>query len=68
MIWYITVTSKFTFKIISRALNKLQIYFRNKYEEPTATEGFSEIVHVSFVPSFKSEEHKKLYSMFLCEK
>ena len=42
--------------------------YKNKFVEPTLSEGFTEIVKVQFVPHFSSEADKKLYSMFLTEK
>ena len=42
--------------------------FKSKYQHPTLDEGFEEIVHVNFVPSFETEEHQAIYSMYLVEK
>jgi hypothetical protein len=38
------------------------------FQEPTLSEGFSEIVRVNFLPVFKFEEHRILYHMYLLEK
>lgn len=42
--------------------------YKAKFEEPRLHEGFSEIVHVNFVPRFEDEKLRKLYPMFLIEK
>ncbi|KAJ8675281.1 hypothetical protein QAD02_011067 [Eretmocerus hayati] len=39
-------------------------YFKN-FQAPTKDEGFTEIVKVNFVPSFKSKEDRQLYEMHL---
>ena len=41
-------------------------YVKN-YQPPTVDEGFTEIVHINFVPSFQKEEHQQLYEMYLLE-
>ncbi len=41
---------------------------RNKYEEPTMAEGFTEIVRVNFVAHFKSADEEALYTSYLLEK
>lgn len=46
----------------------LFFFHRNKFEAPSLEEGFTEIVSVNFVPSFKDPELKKLYQMYLLEK
>jgi len=46
----------------------IAFYFRSKYKEPQLSEGFSEIVHVNFVPKFENAEAEKLYSMYLLDK
>ena len=42
--------------------------FRSHYQEPSLDEGFTEIVHVNFVPSFRNAEEEKLYKLYLQEK
>ena len=42
--------------------------YRSKHEPPTLGEGFSEIIRVNLVPSFKSDELDNLYHMYLLEK
>ena len=42
--------------------------YRAKHEPPTMSEGFSEIIKVNLVPSFKSDELDNLYHMYLLEK
>jgi bifunctional polynucleotide phosphatase/kinase len=42
--------------------------FKSRYQEPTESEGFAEIVEVNFVPTFTNENHKALYSLYLLEK
>jgi len=37
--------------------------YNKHFDEPTADEGFQEVVTVKFVPDFKNDDHKK---MFLC--
>lgn len=39
--------------------------YKKNFEEPTMDEGFSEIVHINFVPTFKDERDKCLYEMYL---
>jgi hypothetical protein len=39
--------------------------YRKNYIPPSEDEGFVEIVKINFVPSFKSEEDRKLYEMYL---
>ncbi|CAG5117594.1 unnamed protein product [Candidula unifasciata] len=41
---------------------------KKKYEEPSMTEGFTEIVNVNFVPRFSSREEEATYRKFLLEK
>lgn len=41
-------------------------YMKN-YQLPTMEEGFTEIVHINFVPSFQKEEDRQLYEMYLLE-
>ncbi|CAH1260923.1 unnamed protein product [Diabrotica balteata] len=41
---------------------------RKNYQDPVMTEGFYEMVFISFVPKFNSSEDEKLYKMFLLEK
>lgn len=40
---------------------------KKNYQKPELSEGFDDIVEIPFVPSFKDEEHEKLYKMFLLE-
>ncbi|CAG7733061.1 unnamed protein product [Allacma fusca] len=42
--------------------------FKSKFQEPTESEGFAEILEVNFVPSFTNEHQKALYSLYLLEK
>ena len=42
--------------------------YKSKYEEPTLSEGFAEIVRVNFIPVFQYEEHRTLYYMYLLER
>ena len=42
--------------------------YRAKHEPPTLSEGFSEIIKVNLIPSFKSDELDNLYHMYLLEK
>ncbi|XP_011506102.1 PREDICTED: uncharacterized protein F21D5.5 [Ceratosolen solmsi marchali] len=51
-----------THQVISDMI--INSYLKN-FIPPTEDEGFSEIVKINFVPSFKSEEDKKLYEMYL---
>lgn len=44
------------------------IIFRNKFQEPTMDEGFSEIVKVNCIQKFNDSKLKELYQMFLLEK
>lgn len=39
--------------------------YKKNYEEPSIEEGFTEIVRVNFVPTFKDERDKCLYEMYL---
>jgi len=42
--------------------------FKSKYAEPTVSEGFTEVVHVNFVPSFNEKNHEQIYQRYLVEK
>ncbi|XP_071443892.1 uncharacterized protein F21D5.5 isoform X2 [Hetaerina americana] len=42
--------------------------YYSKFEEPTTSEGFEEIVQVRFLPKFDDPEKEKLYSMYLIDK
>ncbi|KAG8035916.1 hypothetical protein G9C98_003042 [Cotesia typhae] len=42
-------------------------YYKN-FVQPKKDEGYSQLVKVNFVPKFKSEANRKLYSMYLLEK
>lgn len=42
--------------------------YNNKYEEPTKSEGFQEILKINFWPTFKNPKLEKLYKLFLLEK
>ena len=39
--------------------------FKKKFIKPELTEGFDDIVHINFIPEWKSPEHKKLYFTYL---
>ncbi|CAL7941007.1 unnamed protein product [Xylocopa violacea] len=41
-------------------------YVKN-YQEPNLEEGFTEIVHVPFVPKFSTEKDQQLYELYLLE-
>ncbi|XP_017764774.1 PREDICTED: uncharacterized protein F21D5.5 [Eufriesea mexicana] len=41
-------------------------YVKN-YQEPSLEEGFTEIVHINFVPKFEKEEDRQFYEMYLLE-
>ncbi len=38
--------------------------FSSRFEEPTAAEGFTEVLKVAFSPAFETEEEKKLWCMY----
>ncbi|VDD88358.1 unnamed protein product [Enterobius vermicularis] len=40
---------------------------KSKSQEPSLEEGFSSIVKVNFVPSFDSDAHRNLYSLYLSD-
>uniref|UniRef100_A0A182WDA0 PNK FHA domain-containing protein n=1 Tax=Anopheles minimus TaxID=112268 RepID=A0A182WDA0_9DIPT len=42
--------------------------YKSKFQQPTQSEGFTEIVKVKFVPNFTTKSHEDLYRMFLLEK
>ncbi|XP_049873858.1 uncharacterized protein F21D5.5 [Pectinophora gossypiella] len=42
--------------------------YKNKYADPTASEGFKEVIEVKFNPSFEDKEAEALYKMHLLEK
>lgn len=42
--------------------------FKKKFVEPTASEGFKDIINVNFNPCFDDEEAEKIYRMHLLEK
>lgn len=47
-------------------INKIVLNsYKKNFEEPTIDEGFTEIVHVNFVPTFNDEREKCLYEMYL---
>lgn len=47
-------------------INKIVLNsYKKNYVEPSIEEGFSEIVRVNFVPTFKDEREKSLYEMYL---
>lgn len=43
-------------------------FYRNKFTEPTPSEGFKEVIEVKFNPCFEDQEAEKLYRMYLLEK
>ncbi|KAL0883203.1 hypothetical protein ABMA27_016639 [Loxostege sticticalis] len=42
--------------------------YKNKFTEPTPSEGFKEVIEVKFNPCFEDQEAEKLYRMYLLEK
>ena len=61
------------FRILTRLDHKPLPYlayakYKKSFERPVVEEGFSEIVHVPFVPNFVGDDSKKLYSMYLLER
>lgn len=47
-------------------INKIVLNsYKKNYEDPSSEEGFSDIVRVNFVPTFKDERDRSLYEMFL---
>jgi bifunctional polynucleotide phosphatase/kinase len=38
--------------------------FKNQYEEPDLSEGFTEILSVDFVPTFENEEHEHVFKQW----
>ncbi|KAH9644829.1 hypothetical protein HF086_007917 [Spodoptera exigua] len=46
----------------------LTLCYRNKYEEPSVSEGFKEVIDVPFSPRFEDKESEKVYRMHLLEK
>ncbi|XP_075977877.1 polynucleotide kinase 3'-phosphatase [Anticarsia gemmatalis] len=42
--------------------------YKNKFVEPSTSEGFKEVINVHFNPFFEDEEAEKLYRMHLLEK
>ena len=42
--------------------------FKNKYQEPSLDEGFTEIVKINVAPKFLFEQHRQIYFMYLQEK
>ena len=54
---------------INSPVTDLVIRSQNKnFVKPTANEGFEAIYKINFVPNFASEEHKKLYFLYLFER
>ncbi|CAH0551692.1 unnamed protein product [Brassicogethes aeneus] len=41
--------------------------YQNSFQEPELSEGFSQILHIPFMPTFDNEEQEKLYKMYLLE-
>lgn len=39
--------------------------YKKHYQAPVLEEGFTEIVHINFVPKFDNEQHRSLYEMHL---
>lgn len=58
------MTSKSHQKINEMIFNQI----KKKYEEPSMSEGFTEIVNVNFVPNFSSKKEETYYRYFLLEK
>ncbi|XP_018392374.1 PREDICTED: uncharacterized protein F21D5.5 [Cyphomyrmex costatus] len=49
-------------------INEIIIHsYMKTYEPPTLEEGFKEIVEINFVPSFRNEQDRRLYEMYLLE-
>lgn len=44
------------------------LIFRNKFQEPTIDEGFSEIIKINCVQKFNDPKLQNLYQKFLLEK
>ncbi|XP_028171255.1 uncharacterized protein F21D5.5-like [Ostrinia furnacalis] len=42
--------------------------YKNKFTDPTPSEGFTEIIEVKFNPCFEDQEAEKIYRMYLLEK
>lgn len=42
--------------------------YKSKFEEPSISEGFKQIVRVNFVPEFDNIDHENLYKLYLLEK
>ncbi|XP_051154405.1 uncharacterized protein F21D5.5 isoform X2 [Leptopilina boulardi] len=41
--------------------------YTKNFKLPNLDEGFTEVVKINFVPKFQSDEHRKLYEMYLLE-
>ncbi|KAL7307670.1 hypothetical protein TKK_0000352 [Trichogramma kaykai] len=52
-------------RVYIRFAGFLPTSYRKNFVAPSEAEGFSEIVHINFVPHFKSEDDRKLYEMYL---
>uniref|UniRef100_A0A1I7ZRD2 Ovule protein n=1 Tax=Steinernema glaseri TaxID=37863 RepID=A0A1I7ZRD2_9BILA len=42
-------------------------FYKSKYEEPTKSEGFDDIIKVSFVPEFEDDDSRRIYSYYLSD-
>ncbi|XP_034237622.1 uncharacterized protein F21D5.5 [Thrips palmi] len=41
---------------------------KSKFKEPEETEGFQEVIKISFKPKFTNKKHERLYKMYLLDK
>ena len=57
-----------TSKEHSKIGEALMHQYKNKYQQPTKDEGFTEVLKINFVPEFKYEQHRQIYFKYLQEK